>query len=409
MWSILRRCAALLTSAALAGGLAGASPVLADDFSRVDRDPVEGTAVVLTDGGELPTALFSLRLGGSDSVGAYTATAEGEVRPRTAYVESAWDDGTQWPETDTVPGPADRAAWVVANSYPHVNLTELALASATAFLDERQAIAGTQAALWHVLDGAELDPAANDVAVAALYEYLVAGSESAPDETTTPSLKVAPSQIEAVAPDRPLGPITVTSAGTEPVQLSVRGAPAAWLVDADGEQVRRVRDGAAVYLDVDPSVPAGVVTLHARGSDVPLPEGRLFTGRDGVRTRPLVTAEPGTTTSSTAATLTWHAEEPEAPPAPRRDRPRPPFPPPPPGPAPRPRSRCPPPHRRTNPPPSPRTGSRTTARGHRDLAVGSAGHRGCPGRLRPAHPGAGWQTPELTDMVSLWRGVRIRT
>ncbi|MEV2276358.1 Cys-Gln thioester bond-forming surface protein [Nocardiopsis sp. NPDC049922] len=319
MWSILRRCAAVLTSAALVGGLVGASPVLADDFSRVDRDPVEGAAVVLTDGGELPTALFSLRLGGSDSVGAYTATAEGEVRPRTAYVESAWDDSTQWSETDAAAGPADRAAWVVANSYPHVDLTELALASETVFLDERQAIAGTQAALWHVLDGAELDPAGNDAAVTALYEYLVAGSDHAPDETTTPSLEITPSQIEAVAPEEPLGPITVTSAGTEAVQLSLRGAPASWLVDAGGEQVRRVRDGASVYLDVDPSVPAGVVTLHARGSDLPLPEGRLFTGRDGVRTRPLVTAEPGTTTSSTAATLTWHAGEPEAPssPAPR--------------------------------------------------------------------------------------------
>ncbi|MFI6577055.1 thioester domain-containing protein [Nocardiopsis sp. NPDC050513] len=321
MWSILRRCAAVLTSAALVGGLAGASPVLADDFSRVDRDPVEGTAVVLTDGDELPTALFSLRLGGSDSVGAYTATAEGEVQPRTAYVESAWDDSTQWSETDAATGPADRAAWVVANSYPSVGLTELALASETVFLDERQAIAGTQAALWHVLDGAELDPAANDVAVAALYEHLVAGSESAPDESAAPSLEITPSQIEAVSPEEPLGPITVTSAGTAPVQLSVRGAPAAWLVDAGGEQVRRVRGGATVYLDVDPSVPAGVVTLHARGSDVPLPEGRLFTGRDGVRTRPLVTAEPGTTTSSTAATLTWHAEAPEAPPSPE---PRPP-------------------------------------------------------------------------------------
>ncbi|WP_116243751.1 Cys-Gln thioester bond-forming surface protein [Nocardiopsis sp. FIRDI 009] len=311
MWSILRRCAAVLTSAALIGGLSGAPAALAEDFSRVDRDPLQGNEIVLADGTEVPTALFSLRVADSASVSAYTAEAEGEVRPRAAYVESAWNDDPQWTEIEAVTDPVDRATWVVANSYPQVTLTDLALASGTVFLDERQAIAGTQAALWHVLDGVELDPDANDAAVTALYEYLVAGSEEAPDDSGAPSMRISPTQLETVAPEEPLGPLTVTSSGTDPVRVSVRGAPASWLVDADGEQVRRVRDGESVYLDVDPSVPAGVVTLHARGDDVPLPEGRLFTGRDGVRTQPLITAEPGTATRTVTATLTWHSEEPE--------------------------------------------------------------------------------------------------
>ncbi|MCY9787760.1 thioester domain-containing protein [Nocardiopsis sp. EMB25] len=311
MWSILCRCAAVLTSAALVGGLSGAPAALAEDFSRVDRDPVQGNEIVLSDGTEVPTALFSLRVADSASVSAYTAEADGEVRQRAAYVESAWDDGTRWTEIDAVTDSVDRATWVVANSYPHVALADLAMASETIFLDERQAIAGTQAALWHVLDGVELDPGANDTAVTALYEYLVAGSEDAPDDSGAPSLKISPTQLETVAPEKPLGPLTVTSSGTEPVRVAVRGAPASWLVDADGEQVRRVHDGESVYLDVDPSVPAGVVTLHVRGDDVPLPEGRLFTGRDGVRTQPLITAEPGTAARATAATLTWHSEEPE--------------------------------------------------------------------------------------------------
>src|SRR5699024_2097686 len=35
----------------------------------------------------------------------------------------------------------------------------------------------------------------------------------------------------------------------------------------------------------------------------------LFTGRDGVSTAPLVTAEPGTATSTSTATLTWYPDE----------------------------------------------------------------------------------------------------
>ena len=309
MSRILRRCAALLSSAALTGALVGAPAADADDFSRVDRDPVEGAALVLADGHRADTALFSLRVADETSVRAYAAQVDEEVRPRTAYVESAWSDNPGWTGTDQAPDPADRANWIVSHSYPTVDLPLLTQLTGLVQLDERQAIAGTQAALWHVLDGAEPDRLANDLVVVALYEFLVAGSETASDNATTRSVEVAPSHMEAVAPDAPLGPLAVNSAGTDPVQVSVRGAPASWLVNADGEQVTQASDGDELFLDVDPSVPAGVVTLHVLGQDVPLPEGRLFSGRDGVRTQPLVTAEEVSATSSTTATFTWHPEQ----------------------------------------------------------------------------------------------------
>lgn len=310
MSGILRRCAALLSASALIGTLATA-PAAADDFSRVDRDPVAGLPVVLSDGNEVETALFSLRVADEDSVRAYALIVDEEVRPRTAYVESAWSDRAEWTETGPVTDPADRANWVVSNSYPNLTLPALGAASGVPYLEEEHAIAATQAALWNVLDGVELDPDTNPEDVLDLYTYLVGASVDAADGTTARSVEVSPAQTEVVSPEEPLGPLTVFSSSEDPMRLSVRGAPASWLVNAEGQEVSQASDGDQVFLDVDPSVPAGVATLHVRGSGVPLEEGRLFTGREGARTQPLITAEPGSATSSTTATFTWHREDPE--------------------------------------------------------------------------------------------------
>ena len=312
MSGILRRCAALLSASALIGTLV-AAPAAADDFSRVDRDPVAGASVVLSDGNEAETALFSLRVADEDSVRAYALVVDEEVRPRTAYVESSWSDRVEWTETVRTATPANRANWIVSNSYPNLPLPALGAEAAVTHLQEEHAIAATQTALWNVLGGVEPDPGGNPEDVLALYTYLVEGSADAESDTTARSVEVSPAQTEAVSPEEPLGPLTVSSAGEDPVRLSLRGAPASWLVDAEGEEVSQAFDGDQVYLDVDASVPAGVATLHVRGSQVPLEEGRLFTGREGVRTQPLITAEPGSATSTTSATFTWHREEPVEP------------------------------------------------------------------------------------------------
>ncbi|WP_304453548.1 thioester domain-containing protein [Nocardiopsis sp. YSL2] len=313
MRGIPLRCAVLLASAGLFGTLTGAPAATADEFSRVDRDPVVGAELVLDDGRSASTSLFSLRVGARNSVRAYAALVDQEVRPRTAYVESHWSDREGWAQVPQATDPADRASWIVANSYPRVDLTPLAVGAGALHVDQAQAIAGTQAALWHVLDGADLDRDANDAAVVAVYDLLVDGSAEAVDTAAEPSLDVSPDVLEAVAPEAPLGPLTVGSAGSGSLRLSVHGAPASWLVDGEGQRVSRAGDGDSLYLDVDPSVPAGVATVHVHGRGLPLPEGRLFTGRDGASTQPLVTAEPGTMNGSAAATLTWHRSTPSEP------------------------------------------------------------------------------------------------
>lgn len=324
MTGILRRCVALLSSAALLGTLVGVPAAGAEDFSRVDHDPVPGTPLVLDSGEQAETALFSLRVAGHDSVRAYTAAIDGEVRTRTAYVEASWSEAPEWNQVPEASDPVDRAHWVVSHSYPYVPLPPLAERAGLDALDEEQAIAATQAALWHVLDEIELDRESNDEAVLDVYDHLLLGSADAEDIDTARSLDLSPAQMEQASPGEPMGPLSVAGTGTEPLRLSLRGAPDSWLVDAGGAQVTQAHDGDEVYLDVDPSVPSGVATLHVRGQDLPLPEGGLFIGRDGVRTQPLVTAEEGRVAGTATATFTWYPaneEVPEATEEPAEDEP----------------------------------------------------------------------------------------
>ena len=308
MTGILRRCAALLSSTALGVAMASA-PAAAEDFSRVSGTPVHGVPVVLASGEEEPTSLYGLRVGEHGAVHAYAASTDHEVQANSAYVESGWSGVEGWSGTSEETDPSDRANWIVSNSYPNVPLDELAQETDHPGLDEATAVAATQTALWRVLDGVEISPGANAPAVVDMHDHLVEHSAGSEMGEPSGSVEVDPPHLELSSPEEPLGPLELSSTGDGPLALSLRGAPESWLVDAEGEQLGSAHDGDEVYLDVDPDVSSGVATLHVRGDGVPLSEGQLFTGRDGISTAPLVTAEPGTATSTATATLTWYPDE----------------------------------------------------------------------------------------------------
>lgn len=308
MTGILRRCAALLSTAALGVAMTSA-PAASEDFSRVNGTPVHGVPVVLASGEEEPTALYGLRVGEHGAVHAYAASTDHEVQANSAYVESGWSGVEGWSGTSEETDPSDRANWIVSNSYPNVPLAELAQETDHPDLDEAEAVAATQTALWQVLDGVEISPGANEPAVVDMHDHLVEHSAGSEMGEPASSVEVDPPHLELASPDEPLGPLELSSTGDGPLALSLRGAPESWLVDADGAQLGSAHDGDEVYLDVDPDVSSGVATLHVRGDGVPLPEGQLFTGRDGISTTPLVTAEPGTATTTATATFTWYPPE----------------------------------------------------------------------------------------------------
>src|SRR5699024_300422 len=138
-------------------------------------------------------------------------------------------------------------------------------------LEEAEAVAATQTALWRVLDGVEISPEANEPVVVDVHDHLVERSAGSEMGEPAGSVEVDPPHLESPSPDQPLGPLELSSTGDGPLALSLRGAPESGLVDAEGKQLDSAHDGDEVYLDVDPDVSSGVATLHVRGDGVPLP------------------------------------------------------------------------------------------------------------------------------------------
>ncbi|WP_017594711.1 thioester domain-containing protein [Nocardiopsis potens] len=307
----LRPLAGLAAALLTAGVLTPAAPAAAQDGpARVEREAVPGAEVRLAGGETAETALYRLRVDDDTSLSAYGAVRSDEPDRSTAYVESGWN---------AVPGehpsgdPAGPVAWIVRNSYPELEVEELAERSGAGGLSAEQAIAATQTAIWHYTEGAE--PAAgkgkgkggNHPAVLEVYRYLVDGAQGSDEPAAAPSLSVTPERIQGADPTSPIGPMKARTTGTGPVSLRVGGAEGARLTDASGETVTEVGDGEEFYLEVPEGSGAGVATVHASTTAATVQSGRAFVGKDGVTTLPLVIAEEGVTEGTAAIKADWNA------------------------------------------------------------------------------------------------------
>ncbi|MDA8371989.1 MAG: thioester domain-containing protein [Nocardiopsaceae bacterium] len=311
MFSHLRRSAAALFVALLIStGIA--SPAAAEDFSRVDRTSTAGEVIRLTNGEAVETALYHLVVDGDASVPAYCADISTSVDHQAAYIEGGWSDIPDTHVTDP-----QQLNWIVRNSYPHIDLERLRSESGVSGLTKDQAIAATQAAIWHHTNGADLSTAAgtengNHRRVQELYTYLVTEARENDAAEPPPSLTVTPGRIKGADPAEPLGPLAVRTTSTSPVALSVKGTSSLRITDADGAPLAEASDGEEFYLRVDPSAPEGVATVYARALDATLEPGRVFTGRDGVQTQPLITADSATAESTTVVKVDWLRDAPAA-------------------------------------------------------------------------------------------------
>lgn len=126
--------------------------------------------IVFTDGTSVDTDLIGLSgVGGASSLDAYSIDfdrtySEGvrgpAVRDQSRYTEVDWHQGNH-------PAAADRAeaiTWILENSYPYTSTASLTAAireggyqAPSGNITIWEAIAATQAAIWHFSDGKELD------------------------------------------------------------------------------------------------------------------------------------------------------------------------------------------------------------------------------------------------------------
>lgn len=295
---------AVSAAAALAFGLASA-PALADETGiRYVGPAVKGKSVTMTDDETYGTDLFNLQLTDGSKLETYCIDAETPISGDVDYKEDGWD---------TYPGKGDFAEpgkvhWILQNSFPKVGTDELASAAGLDSLTEADAVAGTQAAIWHFSNGTDLKKGEADRAeVDALYTYLVDEAKSqaqVPEPDAT--LVITPEAAEGAAGET-IGAFTVeTSADSVPLVLNAEGFEGLQLVDAEtGEAVESAADGDTVAVKVPEGTEAGEASFSGTVTAT-IEVGRLFRGvEDAEPTQTLITAESSNAEISADASVSW--------------------------------------------------------------------------------------------------------
>ncbi|MEY9213604.1 thioester domain-containing protein [Thermobifida halotolerans] len=312
LFSHVRRGLAASVAAVLIGwALPVPAAAESTSIARVEREGVPGENVHFATGESATTTLFDLRVDDDTTVAAYCVDVSRNVDHRAAYAAAEWPD---------LPGAANAGeiVWIVRNSYPTLSLELLAAESGIDDLSAEQAIAGTQAAIWHLTNGTQLPTDSSDgrnsAQVRELYRYLLdnAVDSAEPDS----ALALSPTEVVGEA-SASLGPLTVHTTSETPVRLTVNGVREAALVDADGAPVTEARDGDEVLFVLPVTAEEGSATVYAHTEEAEVRPGLVYSGKDGVQTQPLVVAGTATASLTVSAKVSWNAagpaETPDAP------------------------------------------------------------------------------------------------
>ncbi|MFI7676178.1 Cys-Gln thioester bond-forming surface protein [Actinophytocola sp. NPDC049390] len=312
--------AALVGAAALL--VAGAAPASADPVTgKVDPDAhVIGYQVNVGDDwlATIPTNLLGFTLSDGTQLGMYCVEIHTPIDETHDMVERPWDD---YPN-DESPFHENRAKinWVLHHGYPAKSLDALTAQFPDAHdgIDALEAIAATQAAVWHFSDGVELDeddPLSGDGSddedaadARALYDYLTGDDNTGIGEQPTPTLSVSPDTLSGGAGER-IGPFTVTTSGT--VEGLAADLPdGVKITDAEGTELTEdtIADGTELYVDVPEGAADGAGDFELTASAA-VDTGRLFVGEnyDEKATQSLIVAKAEKTTLTAGASVEWTA------------------------------------------------------------------------------------------------------
>lgn len=315
--SVLTRAGAVAIGATFAL-LSTAAPASADDATGTVLKPrhnVNGYKVNVEGMPDLNTALFGLKLDGGNTLRMYCVEIKVNLRHGETMVETPWD---QFPNPDS-PFHDNRGKihWVLQNGYPSVDTDALEEAigadTLTDGLSEKEAITGTQAAVWRFSDDKELQrpnatkaDEATDHDVLALYDYLT--GEAKDIEEPTPTLELAPETASGQAGER-IGPFTVATTG-EVSELTTDLPDGTTLTDADGNELSTsdITDGSEIYVDVPADMSAGNASFEIKATGH-VNTGRLFVAGnyEERKAQSLIVAQSEDVSLSAGATATWQA------------------------------------------------------------------------------------------------------
>lgn len=254
--------------------------------------------------------LYVIENGEKTVVKAYCVELPTTLKDGTPLHEVPWDQhpnpGSKFKEN------ADRINWILHNSYPLQDPSVLSQATGRE-INDREAIAATQAAIWHFSDGAKLkdghaatkagnkdEDSETDQDVRAVYAYLTGEKNVGIEQQPAPTLKIDPEELTGKAGEL-IGPFTITTTA-DAVTLEANLPQGVTLTDKNGTPLQPADGGfqaqaaetqvAEVFVKVDEGTAPGEVELSVK-ADAELQHGRLFVSVDSEKkTQSLVIAKP---------------------------------------------------------------------------------------------------------------------
>ncbi|WP_017589491.1 thioester domain-containing protein [Nocardiopsis ganjiahuensis] len=303
--------AGLAATAAAFLALGLAAPAAADEVETYEGsvegkyiDNAESGPKVYMTGGSAPTSLFNLELTDGSVLTTYCIDFQTNIIGGAEYKE---DDWANYPGKGDFAEPG-KVLWILQHGYPNVDAAALGEAAEIEGLSNKDALAGTQAAIWHFSNGMDLDLEndKNSDAVRAVYAYLTENAVKVEREPGA-ALSITPSEPATGEAGAVVGEFTVeTNASDIPVVLD---APeGVQLVDIEtGESVATVNDGDTVGFGVPSDAEDGQASFSLEASSS-VETGRLFQGKDPEQpTQTLITVDGDETTVSASASASWTA------------------------------------------------------------------------------------------------------
>jgi TQXA domain-containing protein/LPXTG-motif cell wall-anchored protein len=314
------RVGAAMTGAA-AILMAAAVPATADPATGTvdhDKDVIGYQVNVGGDWlGTIPTSLLGFTLSDGTTLGMYCVEIKTEIDDEHPMNERPWED---YPNAES-PFNTNRAKinWVLHNGFPTKDLAALGAAlpqPPNDGIDTLEAIAATQAAVWHFSDDVDLnrdDPLSGDASddedaedALALYDFLTGPANTGIDEAPIPTLEIDPAEQNG-KPGTKIGPFTVKTTATVE-KLTTDLPDGVRVTDAGGKDTGTIENGAELFVDVPAGTADGDGTFELTASTT-VETGRLFVGEkyDEKPTQSLIVAKSEKTTIKAAAGAAWAA------------------------------------------------------------------------------------------------------
>ncbi len=233
--------------------------------------------------------------------------------------EVEWDKHPN-PNTKFKGENAGKVLWILTNSFPTKSTNELDKLYNGDY-NELEAIAATQAAIWHFSDGIEINGATSgnkdaDADVVKLYKKLI---EQAQDLKVQPkpTLDIKPTSQSGKSGQK-IGPFTVTTSATE-LKLTAELPDGVTITDADGKPLNVEKKGGKSELTAKSegdkvseffvNVPEGTAKGEAKmnvSAEATLHAGRLFVAMDdSYKTQSLVIAQDSKVKVAKDAKADW--------------------------------------------------------------------------------------------------------